>query len=200
MSEEKKLSFAAEVWGNLASIDVSHHTKNKGEITFLPWAIAWQILMENYPESVFDCKSVNRLDNGTAEIWCKVTVVDGDRHFDREIWLPVMNYKHQAVADPDARQISDSRMRALVKCIALFGLGVHLYFGEDYPRMEPAPKAELITKITEGQSADLFALSQEVGADHKKFLSYFGIKTIDDMPANRLDEAIKLLETKRGAK
>lgn len=199
MSEEIKVPFAEEVWQTLASIDVSAHTKQKGEITFLPWAIAWQILMENYPESVFDCGRMDKLENGTAEIWCEVRIIQGQKSFSRAIWLPIMNYKHQAIGDPDSRQISDSRMRALVKCLALFGLGVHLYFGEDYPRMERAPKAELVTKITEGQSADLFALSQEVGADHKKFLSYFGIKTIDDMPANRLEEATRILEKKRGA-
>jgi hypothetical protein len=198
--ETKEISFAAEIWKTLSSIDVSAHTKNKGEITFLPWAIAWQILMENYPESMFDCKTVNRFENGTVEIWCRVTVIEGSKMFDREIWLPVMNYKHQAIADPDSRQISDARMRALVKCIALFGLGVHLYFGEDYPRLERAPVAEPIKKITDEQSANLFALSQEVGADHKKFLAYFGIKTIDDLPVSRLEEATKILEKKRGVK
>jgi hypothetical protein len=204
MKEEKEMTevpeelpFAAEVWNTLSSIDVSDHQKNKGDITFLPWAMAWQILMEHYPESRFDCSRVDRLENGTAEVWCEVEVRQGAKAHTRHIWLPVMNYKHQAVNDPSAREISDTRMRALVKCIALCGLAIHLYFGEDYPRLERAPVAEKVKKITESQAADLFALSQEVNADHKKFLAYFGIKTIDDMPASRLEEATKILEKKR---
>jgi hypothetical protein len=192
--------FAAEVWNTLSSIDVSNHTKSKGEITFLPWAMAWQILMEHYPESRFDCSRVDRLENGTAEVWCEVEVRKGPQAHTRHIWLPVMNYKHQAVNDPSAREISDTRMRALVKCIALCGLGIHLYFGEDYPRLERAPTAEPVKTITDDQAANLFALSEEVKADHKRFLSYFGIKTIDDLPASRLDEATKILEKKRAQK
>jgi len=193
----EEIPFAAEVWNTLSSIDVSAHTKQKGEITFLPWAMAWQILMEYYPESIFDCSRVDRLENGTAEIWSRVTVIKGGKSMERDIWLPVMNYKHQAIPDPTTREISDARMRALVKCIALCGLGVHLYFGEDYPRLEAAPKAEPVKTITDEQGANLFALSEEVGADHKKFLSYFGIKTVDDLPASRFDEAMKILEKKR---
>jgi hypothetical protein len=196
-TEAPEIPFAAEVWNTLSSIDVSNHTQSKGEITFLPWAIAWQILMENYPESTFDCSRFVRLENGTVEVWCDVQIRQGPKLHTRSIWLPVMNWKHEAIPDPTSREISDARMRALVKCIALCGLGVHLYFGEDYPRLDRAPTAEPVKKITDEQAANLFALSEEVGADHKKFLAYFGIKTIDDLPESRLDEATKILEKKR---
>jgi hypothetical protein len=51
--------------------------------------------------------------------------------------------------------------------------------------------------ITEDQGANLSALATEVGADHKKFLKFFKINSIFDMPASRYEEAIKLLEAKR---
>ena len=195
--QEFDKALAAEIWARLSQIDVSEHTKAKGDIVFLPWAAAWQILMENYPESVFDCSRFLRLDNGTVEVWAMVKVVDGDRSFSREMWLPVMNYKHQAVNDPSSREISDARMRALVKCIALFGLGIHLYFGEDYPRLEPAKKAEAPPKIDDEQAANLVALIEEVGAEPYKFCAFFGIKTPEKLPASRFKEAIKMLEKRR---
>ena len=44
-----------------------------------------------------------------------------------------MDNRNNAVSSPNAREISDARMRCLVKCLALFGLGFSLYAGEDLP-------------------------------------------------------------------
>jgi hypothetical protein len=49
------------------------------------------------------------------------------------MWLPVMDYKNNAVENPNARQVSDTKMRCLVKCLAMFGLGHYIYGGEDLP-------------------------------------------------------------------
>jgi hypothetical protein len=49
------------------------------------------------------------------------------------MWLPVMDFRHKAIANPDARAISDAKMRCMVKCFALFGLGHYIYAGEDLP-------------------------------------------------------------------
>ena len=198
MTDKEQISFAAEIWRTLSKIDVSGHTKSKGEITFLPWAACWQILMEHYPESYFDCSQFDRYENGSVEIWAKVTIKKGEQEFSRSLWFPVMDYKHQSVKDPTSRQMSDARMRSLVKCIALTtGLGLHLFFSEDYPRLEPAPVAEAPPKITDEQAANLAALIEEVGAEAHKFCAFFGIKKPEALPAARFDEAIKMLEKRR---
>ena len=48
----------------------------------------------------------------------------------RDMWLAVSDYRHNAVTNPDARDISDSKMRCMVKCLALFGLGIEIYEGK----------------------------------------------------------------------
>jgi hypothetical protein len=53
------------------------------------------------------------------------------------MWLPVMNYKNEAIANPDARAISDTKMRCLVKAFAVLGLGHYIYAGEDLPSNDP---------------------------------------------------------------
>ena len=53
----------------------------------------------------------------------------------RDMWLAVTDYRHNAVTNPDARDISDSKMRCMVKCLALFGLGIEIYEGK---YVEPA--------------------------------------------------------------
>ena len=46
-----------------------------------------------------------------------------------------MDYKNQPIITPDSRQVSDNRMRCLVKNMAMFGLGISLYmkFSDDLP-------------------------------------------------------------------
>jgi len=45
----------------------------------------------------------------------------------------VMDYKNNSIANPTSRQVSDTRMRCLVKCMAMFGLGHYIYAGEELP-------------------------------------------------------------------
>ena len=67
---------------------------------------------------------------GSSMVNCSVTIGD----VTREMWLPVMDYRHKAIANADSRSISDARMRCLTKCFALFGLGHYIYAGEDTPK------------------------------------------------------------------
>ena len=75
------------------------------------------------------------------------------------MWLPVMDYKNKAIASPDTRAVSDTRMRCLTKCLAMFGLGHYIYAGEDLPpdsgppsepkpEKKPAKKKEPAQKVT----------------------------------------------------
>ena len=56
------------------------------------------------------------------------------------------------------------------------------------------PSAET---ITEHQAADLRALIEDVGADKAKFLRFFGIKNVLELPASRMKEAVRMLEARR---
>ena len=45
----------------------------------------------------------------------------------------VMDNYNKAISEPTATQINNSIKRCLVKCFALFGLGLSIYRGEDLP-------------------------------------------------------------------
>jgi hypothetical protein len=62
------------------------------------------------------------------------------------MWLPVMDYKNNAIKNPDARKISDTKMRTLVKCLAMFGLGHRIYAGED---INPPGEPEVVAHLTQ---------------------------------------------------
>lgn len=125
------MSASSEVWENLSSIDTSKYTKEKGKLSYLPWAMAWSILMEHYPDASYEFLPEAVLPNGTVECCCQVTI----EGVQRAMWLPVMDYKNQSIENPTTREISDARMRTMVKTLALFGLGISLYKGmaEDVP-------------------------------------------------------------------
>jgi hypothetical protein len=54
--------------------------------------------------------------------------------------------------------------------------------------------------ITAEQAADLSAMMDEVKADRKKFLHFFSIASIDDLPSKKHRQAVAMLEAKRSAK
>ncbi len=136
------MSFAREVWTNLAAIDCNDKISKKMNLSYLSWAWAWAELMGQYPESEYDFLEPVIDDSGSVEIWCAVTVKDGDKSLKRMMWLPVMDHKNNSIIKPSSRQVSDTRMRCLTKCLAMFGLGHYIYAGEDLPDPEVSAEAE----------------------------------------------------------
>ena len=130
---------AKEIWDTLSKVDVSAHTEDRGGLTYLSWAWAWGVMMEHYPD--LEVKWHGQRDDagimhdiqvypgGSSMVNCSVTIGE----VTRDMWLPVMDFRHKAIANADSRSISDARMRCLTKCFALFGLGHYIYAGEDTP-------------------------------------------------------------------
>ena len=131
-----------EVWETLSKVDCSEHIEKKMNLSYLSWAWAWGVLMEHYADAQFTFQAFTDSDeimrdamfypDGSASV--HVTVSIGN--LTRSMWLPVMDYKNNAISNPSARQISDAKMRCLVKAIALFGLGHYIYAGEDLPSQD----------------------------------------------------------------
>ena len=136
------MSFAGEVWTTLAAIDCSDKISKKMNLSYLSWAWAWAQLMGKYPESEYDFLEPVIDESGSVEIWCAVTIKEGDKSLKRMMWLPVMDHKNNSITKPSSRQVSDTRMRCLTKCLAMFGLGHYIYAGEDLPDPEVTEAAE----------------------------------------------------------
>ena len=126
-------SFAEEVWHTLQLIDVTEYVSTKGKFDYLPWANAWVRVMGCFPESEFEFDEPKFYPNGTGEQWVTVKIKRGQDCVERRWWLPYLSYTNQPVTDPSAMQINTTRMRVLVKCLAMCGLGTEIYSGEDLP-------------------------------------------------------------------
>jgi hypothetical protein len=110
----------------LSRKDVSAGVERKGNLDYLSWAYAWNALCEEHPDANFYFAEPANYPDGSVMVKAVVTV--GEKT--HEMTLPVMNHRNQAIQNPNARDISDAQMRCLVKCIALFGLGIGLYLGD----------------------------------------------------------------------
>lgn len=143
---EKKQSLQHRAWDLLSKINVNDKTETKGSgkfaLTYLSWAWAWGVLMEYFPESVYEIHQDRILPDGSVMVSVTLTIKDGDEQFSRFMWLPVMNHLNKAIINPDAMDINKAVMRCLAKAIAMCGLGHYIYAGEDLPVDEETPKTK----------------------------------------------------------
>ena len=119
---------------DLLKIDVSAHTEKKGNLTYLSWAWAWAEVLKIDPSATWEVVEFNGLPvavlpDSTAMVKVVVTI---NSHA-KSCWLPVMDNRNKAIAGPDAFAINTAHMRCMVKTVALFGLGLYIYAGEDVP-------------------------------------------------------------------
>ena len=129
-------------YATLAGVNVNEHKAKKGGFDYLSWADAVDILQQHYPEATWSVREWDGLPfvSVASGTWVCVTVtVDG---LERTQWHPVLNHQNRTIqADKlDAFAINTSIQRALAKAIALHGLGLYIFRGEDFPADEGTDK------------------------------------------------------------
>ena len=116
----------------LRSINVNEHTEKKGNLTYLSWAWAVDQLLMNDPAANWEF--LEPLHYGdTMMVRCAVTAFGKTM----TCHLPVMDNRNKPISNPDAFQVNTAMMRCLAKGIALHGLGLYIYAGEDLPQVDP---------------------------------------------------------------
>lgn len=113
----------------LAAVNVNEHIEQKGGLSYLSWAWAVDQLLRQDPTANWGYHQPTVFADGTVMVECTVTAFG----IPRRMQLPVMDYKNRAIANPDAFAMNTAMQRCLVKAIALHGLGLYIYAGEDLP-------------------------------------------------------------------
>jgi hypothetical protein len=113
----------------LRQIDVSKYTEKKNGLTYLSWAWAVDQLLLVDPKAQWFYPEFQRWGNGSVMVFC--TVVAND--IARTAQLPVMDYRNKPIAEPDSFAVNTAMQRCLAKAIALHGIGLYIYNGEDLP-------------------------------------------------------------------
>jgi len=124
---------------DLLKINVNDKTEKKNGMTYLSWAWAWTEVLKADSAATFEVKMwpdgtgvgvTPLLDlGGTGMVWVTVTMFGKPM----TCQLPVLDYRNKPIASPDAMAVNTAIMRCLVKAIALHGLGLYIYSGEDTP-------------------------------------------------------------------
>ena len=130
-----KKTLAEKIWQTLSKININDQLKKKGKFDYLSWTYAWEELVKHYPSATHKYRDHTYPDK-TMMIYCTITITEGDETLERTMFLPVMNNRMQAIVNPNARQISDNMQRCMVKTVAMLGLGLYVFAGEDLPKSD----------------------------------------------------------------
>ena len=117
----------------LRKINVNEHTEKKGKFTYLSWAWAVDQLLQADPMATWDYQAPMQFGD-TLMVFCSVSAFGKTM----TAQLPVLNAQNKAIANPDAFAVNTAMQRCLAKAIALHGIGLYIYAGEDIPD-EPTP-------------------------------------------------------------
>jgi hypothetical protein len=122
-----------ELISKLLAKNVNDHLEKKNGLSYLSWAWAWAEALKadanaTFVVNMFDGKCFMDI-NGTAMVFVTVTMFNKPM----TCQLPVMDYRNKAIPNPDAFAVNTSIMRCMTKALALHGLSLYIYAGEDLP-------------------------------------------------------------------
>jgi hypothetical protein len=179
----------------LSAINVNDKVEKKSNLTYLSWAWAWSEAKKSFPEAsyrVISDVSTNKpyfYDEALGYMVMTEVTIEGES---LEMWLPVMDganksmlaqsyayqtrYGEKTVDAATMFDINKTLMRCLVKNLAMFGLGIYIYAGEDLPESEtaivvtPAKKEVVLEALKKGTEnwekvAKYVYLNKEIGLD-----------------------------------
>ena len=134
---------------------VEKRTDGQNELSYLSWSFAWAEFKKVYPTATYRIMKFPQpdgtlvpymFDKNTGYMVNTVINADGIEY---EMWLPVMNSTNKAMRDvaysyktkygektvepASMFDVNKAIMRCLVKNMAMFGLGLYIYAGEDLP-------------------------------------------------------------------
>lgn len=193
MAQTKEKEKALGVFETLNAVNVNGHTDKIEEtgLTYLSWCWAWAEVKKNFPDANYEIVKFNGLpyvfDALTGYMVYTNVTIEGTTY---EMWLPVMD-RHNKAMKGEPYQVTTKKgsytvpaatmfdinkaiMRCLTKNLAMFGLGLYIYAGEDLPEVEAeevkeakaaakrADDAELETGIYAAQSAKTIEELQNV--------------------------------------
>ena len=138
MSEEQKPNYYAE----LAKINVNEHVEKKGKFSYLSWAWAVDVLRKFDPTATWETIRFNGMPFMETPLGYFVEVAVTVQGITLSQIHPVLDNNNRPIKEPNAFQINTSIQRALVKAIALHGLGLYIYAGEDLPTEDKEPEPE----------------------------------------------------------
>jgi len=194
-----------EVWETLSKVDCSEHIEKKMNLSYLSWAWAFGTLMEHYADATFEFGAFTTAEDamhdamfypdGSASVFVTVDI----QGLKRSMWLPVMDNRNNAISNPSSRQISDAKMRCLVKCIALFGLGHYIYAGEDLPSSDKETTVKKVEEVEEVEDKETKADTSESVLFNEAFIKFLEMNadTVENLESYFVENKSNMAKLKK---
>ena len=190
------------VYSTLSQTSVREKIERKGNLDYLSWANAWHMLKTAYPNAqrkVYEHEHTgfNYFTDGRTA-YVKVGIIVNDlEHID---YLPVMDFRNNAlpIDKVTATDVNKTIQRSTAKAIAMHGLGLSLWTGEDVPvivDIAQAPQESSLIELTKGSEnwdkvAQYITLNKQIGLD--KIIQQLSTKYTISAAVNK--EIAKLLK------
>lgn len=190
------------VYSTLSQTSVREKIERKGNLDYLSWANAWHMLKTAYPNAqrkVYEHEHTgfNYFTDGRTA-YVKVGIIVNDlEHID---YLPVMDFRNNAlpIDKVTATDVNKTIQRSTAKAIAMHGLGLSLWTGEDVPvivDVAQAPQESSLIELTKGSEnwdkvAQYITLNKQIGLD--KIIQQLSTKYTISAAVNK--EIVKLLK------
>lgn len=148
----------AEKFNQLSSLNVNDKTEKKNGLTYLSWSQAWLEFKKVYPTATYNVVKNSQtglpyfVDPAVGIMVFTEVEANGLKY---SMWLPVMDgankamktepytyqvwnkttkqYENRKVEAATMTDVNRCIMRSLCKNLAMFGLGLYIYNGEDMP-------------------------------------------------------------------
>ena len=211
-------------FARLSAINVNEQVEKKGGFSYLSWPYAVAQLRLADASATWEVRRFDGLPYLATEAGVFVEVAVTVNGVTLSQIHPVLDGRNRPLLAPSDLEINSSLQRCLVKAIALHGLGLYIYAGEDLPQpvssdaandpVHHAPQPERPSlasdrppvrrqdgreRINKAQQAQIHKLAIEVGVSLDRVLSYFGVAELKDIAASDFLRVIRSLEKRRQA-
>ena len=183
----------------LNNINVNDHIEKKKELNYLSWPYAWAEVKKRYPNATYKVHLFGEKqlpyvfeENVGYMVFTDVTIND----LTHTMWLPVLDsgnktmlskpYTYSTKKKKDIPveaatmfDVNKTIMRCLVKNLAMFGLGLYIYSGEDLPEQETKTIDKKSAIIIKRVLEDVY--KEETDEIIKKILVKYKIKSLEGL-------------------
>ena len=164
--EKKQTTFE-----KLSAINVNTKVDKKSNLTYLSWAWAWSETKKACPDATYKIKETE-YDDALGFMCHTEVTIEGET---LEMWLPVLDganksmkktsykyttkYGDKSVEAATSFDVNKTLMRCLVKNLAMFGMGIYIYAGEDLPDTDNTTS----TTVSGNSTPEADTISLELG-------------------------------------
>ncbi|HEF1857097.1 DUF1071 domain-containing protein [Bacillus thuringiensis] len=172
----------------LSQIDCTEHLEKKGKFSYLSWAWTVKRLREVAPTATWHVKRFDGVPYLKTDCGFFVEVEVTVQGLPLSQIHPILNNQNKPIAEPNSFDINTSIQRCLVKAIALHGLGLYIYAGEDLPEV---PEKQISPQQIGAIKVNIKKLATLRKVDEDTIKAHLSISDIKELTYTQAENILK---------